>query len=108
MIDLAEGIVIDDGELSQPEDNGEEDGTLLLRNEVVPTIHGLSGRIQVQVHALGQFHDGLVTALVVLELAPEDTLEGYAEAVADLDHGIRVQLIHLKNLSHQESCLEWL
>lgn len=108
MIDLAEGVVIDDGELSEPEDNGEEDGTLLLRNEVVPAIHGLSGRIEVQIHAFGQFLDSLVTALVVLELAPEDTLEGYAEAVADLDHSIRVQLINLKNLSHQKGCLEWL
>jgi hypothetical protein len=91
--------VIDDGELSEPKDNREKDGALLLRNEVIPIIHGLSGRIQVQIHALGQFLDGLVTALVVLELTPEDTLEGYAETVADLDHRIRVQLIALQHFS---------
>lgn len=53
LIDLTEGVVTDDGEVSQPEYKSEEQVVLLLRDEVVPTVHGFIDCVHVQVHALG-------------------------------------------------------
>lgn len=51
LVDLSKGIVIDNGKLSQPEHNSKENGTLFLRDEIIPTIHRFSSTIEIQIHA---------------------------------------------------------
>lgn len=41
LVDLAESIMTDDGESSEPEDEGEVEVILLFGDEVVPAVHGL-------------------------------------------------------------------
>lgn len=82
--------MIDYRELSQPEHNSKENGALFLRDEIIPTIHRFSSTIKIQIHAFRQLLDGLITALVILKLPPEDSLQSYAESIPDLYHNIHV------------------
>lgn len=85
--------MIDYGELPQPEDNGEEDGALFLRDEIVPTIHRLSCTIKIQIHAFRQLLDGLITALVILKLPPKYSLQGYAKSIPYFYHNIHIYFL---------------
>ncbi len=78
--------MVDYGELPEPEDNSEENSALLFRYQVVPTVHRLSNAIEIEVDALSQLLDGLVTALVFLELLPENALEGNPKSTSYLNH----------------------
>lgn len=82
--------MIDNGELPQPEHNSKENGALLLRDEIIPTIHRFSSTIEIQIHAFRQLLDGLITTLVILKLSPEDSLQRYAKSIPDLYHNIHV------------------